>query len=281
MVTKPKVSDPLPPTTPPTNPIGQEPRWKLFLRWVWKLIRWAAVLAILAFGALSAWRGTLEVCKDTALVANNVVVIEPTCGGATATDAVVIIGGVAILLLILPDMQEAGAFGFSLKRKVVEQAKKQKALDQKLDLLSVRVDTAASATATASIQVEKLVLAEQVLAAPAAVAAKAGVFALEGEGLQYLLMQDAVATVEAVETPENAVAKQNLIRTWERVEFAMAALPSAASRRFQAVFADELRAVRAARNAVAHAQPIATAPMEAALEAGRELLRVAESPPPE
>lgn len=241
-------------------------------------LRWIVLVLLLAAGVILVGTETIQVCMDQAFVVDQSLEVVPTCRGLAATDGVMVIGGILILLLLLPDIQEAGAFGFSIKRRVAEQAKKQESLEQRLELIALRVDSTATASATAAIHANTLVLSDQVLQAPKSVERKARIFREPIEGIHRMLL---VEEPDLAEGRTEALTRQELIRLWEKLEAAVGTLPPGPAQRFMTLFADELNAVRAVRNAVAHARQVDETTVEASLETARQLLRVTEQPVPD
>jgi hypothetical protein len=73
------------------------------------------------------------------------------CRGPTATDLVVVTGGVLVLLLLAKEFQEIGLFGFSLKSRVEQQEERTGKLESSLAFLNLKVEARASAVATTNV----------------------------------------------------------------------------------------------------------------------------------
>lgn len=112
----------------------------------WIRILMAVSAAFFVF--LEGVGGRLKLCEDQALQSGDIVNV---CRGPTASDLVVVAGGVLVLLLLAKEFQEIGLFGFALKSRVEQQEQRTGKLESSLALLNLKVETKASAVATTNV----------------------------------------------------------------------------------------------------------------------------------
>jgi hypothetical protein len=257
--------------------------------------RWILAMALLVFGAIGGLLNWFNTCEQTVLGSGD---IKTICRDPSISDAAVVFAGILFLLLIAPDFDEAGLFGFALKRRVEQQEKKQQALEGQVGLISTRVNTMASSTATSTTNVyyapapeaiekakESLSEKEAELGRAGAEQGLAGPLAMSTSTVSRILERLAIAErlVEEPTALADADLRAQLLAVWEELNTLVFPAPRGLvdlveDRRrepFRALFADELEIVRAARNACAHAQPIDRASLEEAVGIGNRLLGIA------
>lgn len=247
-----------------------------------KWFRWILVTGILIAGTGFAWSGRLRVCQTAPVVvtgpnsSGQEVRTGETCRGATVSDAIVVFVGIAALLLIMPDMQEAGAFGFTLKRRVEEQGKKQEEIATRLDALSIRADAQAQAISTSKVENTFYITSSEIQRLPESLHRKES-FLLSMLTTESL-PQKPILEPRTVD-PDWAQQAQDLLGTWQQIERVMATLPSESRARLKSLFHEEISTIQGVRNAIAHAERIDDSDLEASLAAAKELLRILTSYP--
>jgi hypothetical protein len=260
-----------------------------------RVARWLLAVVLLGVGVIGGVLHWFETCEGKALNSGQVVTL---CRDPSVSDAIVVFAGLVLVLLISPDFEEAGLFGFALKRRVQEQAAHQQELAGQLAAVAARVEAVAAATATANTNVYVLTeaMTEQ---------AKREVRVKEAEYYRGLRIasgevsgrEEPLAEAEGrvpvptpATPPENADLRAQVISIWEKLDELLWISPrvhpagsigvrdrdaAVGRQRFIDLFADELQVVRAARNLAAHGQPVDTRVLEDAVEVGNELLRIA------
>lgn len=210
------------------------------------------------------------VCQDQVTQAGSVTTV---CQPVAATDAIVLIALLVIVLLLLPDFAEVAIPGLiSLRRRVAETERRQDTLEQRLE-----------ATAQASASVYMPLLVDEA-------ALDVSLRRVRGE-------EEGVRPVEE-ETPidpQTAVVGQELLTRWERLDAALRSaqqgvgdpryrtsreMPPLELIEWARDYEEELNYVRAARNAIAHGQPIDPPTLDKALELARAIEEVLPQEPP-
>jgi hypothetical protein len=253
---------------------------------IYRIPRMAAIVLMLLCLAASGASGRPLSCSQqgfsiNAGVDHQTVSIQRLCRDAAMTDPFAIALGIAILLLIFPEMSEVGGFGITLKRRVAQaeastaQAKSQLAGFQ-MKLAEIQ----------ASANVNNQIFIGNLKAVPNDVQRKVSLWNPSFPPESVSVGAVAQAEVEEVEAapmepqePEGASRQLQLLRLAAALDLQVAALPQPSRSRFERIFHDELEAVRAARNTVAHSRSISDGDLQAALEATSELTRLASQPP--
>jgi hypothetical protein len=267
-------------------------------RSVWQVARLVAAtlvaIALLAYVIGSTYWGPLSSCHQQ--VAPNGAVVT-TCGAVGVSDAAVVVAVLLVVLLLLPDFAEVAIPGLiSLKRRVAAQEERQQRLEQRFQSFAV-----ASANPTTHIHLEPFLAPQGALEDRAAEAQDKRDALAAGEDTELVPPQPEVPA-----DPESQQLAFGLLALWERLWIAEQEASSLAAKaqasgvtaygpsfqvtprteallRWYRAFASELTYIRAARNAVAHAQPIDKHTLRTALDlAGtvEEALREIESEQP-
>jgi hypothetical protein len=253
-------------------------------------VRWPIAAAILTFGIVGTLGHWFETCAEEADAGKTVL----ACRDPSVSDASVVFMGVMFLLLIAPDFDEAGLFGFALKRRIQHQEERQVQLERQLTVVSSRLEAVATANASASATIN-LQLSESLLRQ-----ARAGIEQKHRDFEKLVRVTRPVAAAseptERDGQPSTAVSdtdadlRAELLRLAEELnrlvfqgeysghstrdlEWALA--QNDLKSRFTTLFADELEVVRVARNAVAHAQPLDHKVLVGTADVARELVRLA------
>ena len=255
---------------------------QFFARTRW--YRWSLAIALLAFGVVGGLLQWFNTCEEKALDNGTVV---STCRDPSISDAAVVFAGVLFLLMIAPDFEEAGLFGFSLKRRVAQAEKKAADVERQLAVFAVRLENVATASATANANINifpgELLTPEVLRAVNQRFDEKRQRYAA-GQAVE----RDIARPVRPV-GEEDASLRADLLAVWEELSSILQLTPGARRaerpneyeiglarrQRFINLFGEELEVVRAARNAVAHARPVDTEALREAVEVGRKLLALA------
>lgn len=276
---------------------GENARKKPIEHW-----RLAAVAMLLGFALIGALFGWFEVCSDSLNDEGDVVRL---CRPPMATDFAVLVGMTILLALIWDQLSEMGIPGlFTLKRRLDQaegmihlnraeterQGHRQEQLETQLALSVTRLEqslaTVTSASSHASIGDTYYVLSERGLSELAE--------KLPGKTSTARTGRTTTPLQEPVNTdPSRALLVSRLLAAWEELQGELEPPPvesdkpamtvaeyneaSARNSRFRTLFREEINAVRAARNTVAHARPISDAALEEALGIATELLRILRS----
>lgn len=266
-----------------TADYGQRPRWLLVF----------AVLLACIYGLFTS---SFSICSDQTVSKGAEKTITQTCKGPAVSDAGVVALALLIVLLVAPDMSEVGAFGVSLKRRLAaaeekasESKAKSDALETRLLIQDVKIESlsqssaAASAHAKADIFINQLPINFQELAVSS--------LHDKEEALQLSMAAGPAADSDHLDerVVPNAEKSVRLIRNWEilaasldlpphrrggRPDIPRVKVSGLQAERFDALFADQLQVVRAARNSVAHSSPITDQELDAAVNISEELLRI-------
>lgn len=256
--------------------------------------------ALAAFAVLIWCIGNLllnnfSVCKDETVIRGIEASVTYSCGGPSVTDAGVIAFGLLIILFFLPDMSEIGVFGISLKRRLAEAEAKAAESKAKAEYLENQVHIQNSRIET---------LSQNLVSASAQANGNAIYF---GDEFVRVLIDDLPNKADAYKRgvepdrtkfssdfsprPSEDGLVTQLIRNWERIAASLNLPPSRRRKsdtprivvnpdeanRFINVFADELDVVRAARNSVAHAIPISSDELRAAVGISERLLEILQA----
>lgn len=249
---------------------------------------------LLLLGLTAFQRGWVESCTTTTTENTSGSEMVTVCAPVAVNSGMVLAGVLLFLILIWPDLAEVGAFGVSMKRKVAAAEEKAESavtevnsLGNRLEIQALRLDNAvvATSTASASATVPIMIGDFELSKAVQGLGAKIDAFTsgrhfvpeatIEPPNSQYALR------VELLENAEWLREKFPFVHRGRYVEPDPRRVLNAEEKdrvgRFLNTFADEMDIVRAARNAVAHAQALSDDELRKAVDISRQLRDIAET----
>lgn len=247
--------------------------------------RWLAALVILGAAILGGLTDRFEVCEEAAVdQAGGGAEVQELCRDPEITDAAVVFAGIAFILLIAPDFEEIGLFGFALKRRVEQAEKKADDAEHRVDMLALRVQTMAVANASANVTINGLppewisaILTPEFMARVVEKVRTATPESRQGESFaptaespsasDVLVLRERLLTVAKELDGEMAIRWRVAPDGSEEPEFG-----SWQALTFLSLFREELDVVRAARKVVAWNGYMDPAALRDAVETGERLL---------
>lgn len=258
---------------------GIKPTGESSSGWTANAWRPARVLAMVLLLAGLAWLGAAglpSVCQQQGFVANDGadqqrVLVQTLCRPAVITDPVFVAVGLALLMLIMPEMAEVGGFGITLKRRVAAAEAKQATTENELRSLSMRI------ASTASSGSQSIVYIGDVRTLPERVEEKEAAWR-EGNVAAFVSPR-VLEVAEAPTPPERALERIMAVDEVAALGRTRVALPTSEKERFDVLFGDEMEEIQAVRNAVVHGREVSTEDLNATVDAARRLQVIATSPP--
>lgn len=240
-------------------------KWPRVVRWIGA----ALVLLVAVVGSLAGW---FKICS-TKMVPETV---ETTCQAPQITDGAVIAFALLLVALVWPELSEVDVFGFGLKRQIKEVAAeaghgldKARELERTLALQSLRVDslfnTVNIAKSTASVG--------DILIGDAAI--KGALQSLPEKRRAFLDHSTPPGPERPINGPTATPTRVlELISKWQEIQATLDSPPTENLRRVTAIFDEEIRIVRASRNAAAHAKPLTATEVSNAIEIADQLIEI-------
>lgn len=282
--------------TAPTGWMGR--RWNDLKADFGRVPRWIVASLVLLSCVTGLLGSGFHVCKDETVSKGADITRTHTCNTPGVTDAGVVAVALLIVLLIAPDMSEVGVFGVSLKRRLVAAEGKASAseakaerLETQLQVQNLRVDNLTQSVATANAQGigQVIITTEQIKKVDSEMSRKVATF-----NWDELVEQTFAELQRSAEPRQDPALVPRIIQNWEIIAASLdlpphgpgrggiprVAITAEQSEQFRFLFEEEIQIVRAARNTVAHAQPIADDALKAAVDISEQLLEILRRDPP-
>jgi hypothetical protein len=245
-------------------------------------VRWALIVVILVWGFVGSVNGSFESCSEQATEAG---VVE-VCGPPAVTDLSVVSALALILFLAAPDISEASLGGVvSIKRRLARAEEQVRQQAQDLHSLRMAIDVRLATHAASASAAENnvfIVTSDQLASLPEAIERK-----WRGE-------PPPAQPPPTGPGDDYAADVLRLINNWEQLNELVPLRPQRGATgvspddereeykrsAFVSLFKEEIQLVRAARNSVAHSQPLPPEAVREAADAAEELLRIFQLPFP-
>lgn len=251
-------------------------------------VRWVLASLLLLVGLAAFQRGWIDSCTTTVTERSGGQEVATVCAPVAINSGLVLSGVLLFLVLVWPDLAEVGAFGVTMKRRVA-------AAEDKAESAAIEVATLGNRIEVQALRVDNAVSSASTASASATVPIMIGGLELNkaAQGLGGKIEAFKSGQSHVPQATREPTAEQNALRVelLENAEWLREAFPSVyRSRnlppdprrvpdadekgrvgRFLHVFGEELEIVRAARNAVAHAQPLSDDELEKAVDISRRL----------